>query len=558
MDKSVSLEHRGTFTWKQDFLVRDTKPGKKFLNLALKLQACDEGHCYLGLPLLDVPITVDVGTASSPPPAKERFVKPETQIVLNAGEVIDPNTLPPSVAPKAGSSGSAEHPPRAHDTSKAAERDGAKTDAAVPADNDLLSFIGLAILGGAASLVTPCVFPMIPITVSFFIKQSEAKKHSPLLLALVYSGTIAAVLTIAGICLIQVLQPFSQHWLTNLFLGVLFIVFALSLFGMYEIVLPSRLVNLTSAQEGRGGIVGTVFMALTFSIISFTCVAPLYGGFIGLTASSQGGTWWSNSSVLLKLGLGALAYSVTFASPFFLLALFPTLMKALPKSGSWMNTVKVVMGFLELAAAIKLLRAAEVTFFSGQASFLTYDIALGLYITLAFACGLYLLNVYRLPHDHEPKESLSVLQLLFSMAFLAFGLYLVPALFKEGNGDRQRPSGRVYGWVEAFLLRNEAGDGARPVVASGPGAAENELVWIGDLNQALEQAEKEKKLVFIDFTGINCTNCNYNENSVFPLPEVRAAMKRYVLLKLYTDTVPLYVKSSTTGPENKLFQDPGI
>ncbi len=170
-----------------------------------------------------------------------------------------------------------------------------------------------------------------------------------MLLAAIYSSTIAVVLTVAGVLLLRLVQPVSQHWATNLVLGGLFIFFALSLFGMYDIMLPSWLGRLTAGGEGRGGLLGVVFMALTFTIISFACVAPFYGGFIALTASASSATDW------IKLALGALAFSVTFALPFFVLALFPSLLKALPKSGSWMNTVKVVMGFLELAAAFKFL-----------------------------------------------------------------------------------------------------------------------------------------------------------------------------------------------------------
>jgi len=342
---------------------------------------------------------------------------------------------------------------------------------------------------------------MIPITVSFFIKQSEAKHHSPLKMALVYSGTIAGLLTVAGVFLIQILQPFSQHYLTNFCLGALFVVFALSLFGMYEIVLPARLVNLTASQEGRGGMIGTVFMAMTFTIISFTCVAPFYGWFIGLASSSESVAWWANPQVLLKLCLGALAYSVTFASPFFFLALFPTLIRALPKSGSWMNTVKVVMGFLELAAAIKLFRTAELAF-TGKVEYLTFDLCLGMYIAMALACGLYLLNVFRLPHDHGVPDSLSVLRLLFSLAFFTLGLYLMPGLFKQGDGERQRPKGVVFNWMESFLLPDESPGETPKGSTSATRGADNKLFWFTNLDKALKQAEIEKKLVFIDFTGL--------------------------------------------------------
>jgi thiol:disulfide interchange protein DsbD len=321
---------------------------------------------------------------------------------------------------------------------------------------------------------------MIPITVSFFLKQASKQHHRPLTLALVYSGTIVTVLTAGGLLLMGSLQTLSQHWITNMVLGVLFLVFALSLFGMFEIQLPSSFANLTSAREGQGGLIGTMFMALTFTIISFTCVAPFYGGFIGLTASAQSATDW------LKLFLGSLTFSLTFAAPFFILALFPSLLRSLPKSGSWLNTVKVVMGFLEIAAALKFLRAGEI-FLTAQASFFTYDFVLAGYIALSVLCGLYLLNLYRLPHDDAPVEQLGVPRLLFSLAFLSLALYLTPALFKNNVGDNQRPNGRVFAWLDSFLLPESAG---------------HDLPWVGNLAKGLKHAEDKRNLVFIDFTGM--------------------------------------------------------
>ena len=401
----------------------------------------------------------------------------------------------------------------------------------------LLGFMGQGVLWGALSLITPCVFPMIPITVSYFLKQSEKSTspghahggRSPMLLAAVYSATIAVVLTVAGVTLIRIVQPFSQHWATNLVLGGLFVFFALSLFGMYDIMLPSGLGRLTAAGEGRGGLVGVVFMALTFTVISFACVAPFYGGFIALSAAAASAEDW------LKLVLGALAFSVTFALPFFVLALFPFLLKKLPKSGSWLNTVKVVMGFLELAACFKFLRAAELNFL-GKTEFLTYDLVLGVYIALALACGLYLLGVYRLPHDHGAPQALSVPRLLFSIAFLGLGLYLLPGLFKTTVDDRQqqqRPGGAVFAWLDAFLLPERSNSG-----------------WKGDLQVALKEASDTNRLVFLDFTAETCTNCKLNEGDVFPRPEIHDLLQKYVLVRLYTDKVPKDLKSSTTGEDN--------
>ena len=241
---------------------------------------------------------------------------------------------------------------------------------------------------------------------------------------------------------------------------------------------------------------------------------------------------------------------MTFALPFFVLALFPFLLKALPKSGSWLNTVKVVMGFLELAAALKFLRAAELNLYHGKTEFLTYDLVLGVYIALSLACGLYLLGLYRLPHDHGAHDSLSVPRLMFSIAFLGLALYMLPGLFTAANGEQQRPGGTVFAWLDAFLLPEDAG----PV--AGPGGATNSdrLAWVGDFNDALKLGEAEKKLVFLDFTATTCTNCKYNERYVFIKPEVKQLLSRYVLVHLYTDNVPPEYHSTTTGSQNHELQ----
>ncbi len=249
---------------------------------------------------------------------------------------------------------------------------------------------------------------------------------------------------------------------------------------MYEIQLPSSLSRFTASQESRGGIAGTIFMALTFTIISFTCVAPFFGAFIALAGSAQTAAEWT------KLSLGALAYATTFAAPFFVLALFPTLVRTLPKSGSWMNTVKVVMGFVEMAAALKFLRAGELLWL-GKAELLTYDLVLGMYVALSLLCGLYLLNLFRLPHDYDVPQQLGVPRLLFSVMFLSLAFYFTPALFKENGGEPQRPHGKVFAWLDSFLL---------------PEPGSQELTWIGKLDTGLQQAKQKVKLVFIDFTGL--------------------------------------------------------
>jgi thiol:disulfide interchange protein len=382
-----------------------------------------------------------------------------------------------------------------------------------------VAFVLAAMFWGAVTLLTPCVFPMVPITVSYFLKQGEKKQHNPLAMALVYTATIIVVLGVAALFFLSAFQKLSTNPWMNLALGLLFVVFALSLFGMYDIVLPSFLVRFTSAREGQGGYGGVVFMALSFSIVSFTCVAPFLGGFAGMAASGN----FSN----LQLGVGAFAFAGTFAAPFFLLAIFPSLLKKLPKSGSWMNTIKVVMGFLELAAAFKFFRTAELRWSIPPALF-TYDFVLSLWVVMLVLAGLYLLNFYRLPHD-EPQDHIGVMRLLCGLLSISVGLYLLPALFAGAGSEKQRPGGTLYAWVDAFLLPEPS---AAETVGGG------ELAWSADLRSVIETARAEGEPVFVDFTGVTCTNCKLNEKSVFPRPEIKDLLKKYRLAQLYTDTIP--------------------
>jgi thiol:disulfide interchange protein DsbD len=500
------------------------------------MQVCDK-RCIMGNPEFAGQLEVSAEPAGAlTPELQKRLTAKEPEIEV----VVDPGQEAPPAKRQDGNGDKAAVPTVIPVV--------AADQAAAPPVEDwptylwgLLAFIQSGIVFGAISLVTPCVFPMIPITVSFFIKQSEKEHHKPFVMALVYSGTIVAMLTAGGVLLIGFFQNLSQHWVTNLALGLLFGFFALSLFGMYEIRLPSSLANFTSTQQGRGGLIGIMFMALTFTIISFTCVAPFYGTFIALTATS--------ASSGLKIGLGAFAFSATFAFPFFFLALFPNLLRNLPKSGSWMNTIKVVMGFLELVAAFKFLRAGELFYF-GEADLLTRDFVLGIWVTLFFLCGLYLLNLYRLPHDDPPAGHLGVPRLLFSMLFLSLSFYLLPGIFN------QRPKGQIYAWVDAFLLQDIEAQGPAELANSGSrgnGSVATRLEWTPNLSDALKLANEQKKLVFIDFTGVTCTNCTINEKSVFPRQSIKDLFSQYVLVQLYTDRLPKALEgiSQTSADQNK-------
>jgi thiol:disulfide interchange protein DsbD len=487
--KQYWLEHEKPFRWTQNVRVLSTAPtGPATLRFTIHAQVCDASFCDLKDLPFDIPLTIT--------PSDGRVI-PDF--------VGDTRTTPPPI----------EEVPVPADVPASG---GPTSPAGMPAgDSGLLAFILQGIFWGAVSLVTPCVFPMIPITVSFFLKQSEKKHHRPVAMAIVYCATIVAVLTTSAVALLSFFTAVSTHALTNILMGGLFIFFALSLFGMYEIELPHSLAQFTSSREGQGGVIGTVFMALTFTIISFACVAPFLGGFAGTTAGA--GIPWSHRV------LGGLAFSATFASPFFLLALFPSLLRGLPKSGSWLNSVKVVMGFLELAAALKFLRAGERVWLS-ESSIFTFDVVLGMYVVIALLTSAYLLGWFRLPHD-TPLEHIGVLRMLFAGMFLSLALNTAPGLMKTydsrtGKWHNVRPTGVVFAWIESFLLPD----------------AESDLTWIGNLEQGLAEARQKHRLVFVDFTGVTCTNCAYNEANVFSRPSVRDLLQNYTLVQLYTDRVP--------------------
>jgi thiol:disulfide interchange protein DsbD len=515
----------GKVVWERPMVVRpDAKPGSVEIKFSIKISVCDKNSC---LPPKVLPLTAALTISDAEPvPVEPKYQDAVKKVGSTGVQAPKPGPVEAIATKKPGQGDPADQAVEveASPDHKRSLADVAARIVAVPtpgASGGLMAFVLSGVFWGFVSLITPCVFPMIPITVSFFLKQSEKEHHNPVLLALIYCATIVGVLTVSAVALLSFFRGLSVNPYMNFGLGGLFIFFALSLFGMYEIELPSFLSRYTSSREGQGGVIGTIFMALTFTIISFACVAPFLGGFGG-TATATRFAWW-------ELALGGLAFATTFASPFFVLALFPSLLKQMPRSGSWLNSVKVVMGFLELAAAFKFFRAGELVLLP-QPAFFTYDFVLGMWIALLLLCGLYLLGVYRLPHD-TAEEHLTVPRLLLSAVFLSLGFYLLPALFKTHDGENQRPGGSVYAWVDSFLLPE-------------PAARKGELAWGGDLKRAIDEASNlrrrtgERKLVFIDFTGETCTNCKINEKSVFSKPEIKELFQPYRLVQLYTDKVP--------------------
>ena len=374
------------------------------------------------------------------------------------------------------------------------------------------SFVLLSISMGFLALLTPCVFPMIPITVSFFTHQGELEDQKPLNQAIVYTLGIVATFSILGMILAVTLgatganQLAANPWV-NLFIGSLFVYFALSLFGAYEIQLPQSLRQLSLDQEKRGGYIGTLFMAVTFTLTSFTCTVQFVG--LLLVAASQGQWFWPL--------LGMIVFSTAFAAPFFFLALFPQYLAKMPKSGGWLNSVKVVMGFLELAAAFKFFSNTDLVWGWG---FFTFNSVLAIWTMIMFFTGLYLLGKIQLPHDSK-IESLGVARMMLSLFFLTFSLYM-------GTGLFGRPiHGMIYSYLPPKLEKEFS--------AVDKDNNTEKLIWYSNLEQAFTEAKLLEKPIFLDFTGYTCTNCRWMETNIFTLKDVEDRFNELILVHLYTD-----------------------
>lgn len=404
---------------------------------------------------------------------------------------------------------------------EAAISSGNEANNASPLGNDgVFSFIWIALLAGFAALLTPCVFPMIPLTVSYFSKQSEGKKAVGQ--ALFFGIAIVITFTLIGIILAAVVgvsgaQNFAANPIVNAMIALVLIAFALSLLGMYELQLPHQLTNYLNRKSNESsGVLGILFMAMTISAVSFSCTAPFVGAVFAATA---GGEWFYPI-------IGMVGFSAAFASPFVLFAMFPKWLESLPRSGSWMNVVKVLLGFIELAAAIKFISNVDLVLGWGLVS---RPFAIASWIAIFLVAGLYLLGTFALKHEKKP-ETVSTGRLLLALPFLLFSFYLMPGLMGASLGiwdswlpPKQQTDVSVVGTIAAM------GGGT-----SGSGISVDDG-WLKDYQVALDEAKEEGVPVFIDFTGYTCTNCRAMESNVFPLAEVRERFDQMKLVKLYTD-----------------------
>jgi thiol:disulfide interchange protein len=372
------------------------------------------------------------------------------------------------------------------------------------AEQGIGAFLAVAFGFGLASIFTPCVFPMIPITMSYFINR-----QSGLAQAVVFCLGIIVLFTGLGLLMTAVLGPFgivalgSNPWV-NGFITVLFLVFGLSLLGAFEITIPSSILTRLNASSEKGGFAGTLLMGLTFSLASFACVGPFVGTLLAASVSSGGA----------RPLIGMATFATGLSLPFFFLALFPSYLKKLPRSGGWMSRVKVVMGFVILAASLKYLASVDQVLRWG---FLTRERFLAAWIVLFAMAGLYLLGFIRL-EGIKPDDRMGVSRLLIGMAFVIFAISLFPGMYGARLGD-----------LDAFVPLAENGGAA-------VGGSQSTLVWMKDqYREALARAKAEGKRVFVNFTGYACANCHWMKANMFTKPEIAAAMSGFVLVELYGD-----------------------
>jgi thiol:disulfide interchange protein DsbD len=377
----------------------------------------------------------------------------------------------------------------------------------------------LGFLGGLVALLTPCVFPMIPLTVSYFTKGAENKKKG-LFNAAMYGFFIFAVYLILSIPFHlldsvnpDVLNEISTNVWLNLLFFVIFLVFAFSFFGYFELTLPSSWTNKASAAEGIGGLIGIFFMALTLALVSFSCTGPILGSLLAGALSADGGAW--------QLTAGMAGFGLALALPFGLFAAFPSWLNTLPKSGGWMTTLKVVLVFLELALALKFLSNADLVKHWGL---LKIEPFLALWIIIFAAMGFYLLGKIRFPHD-TPLKKLSAGRLILSLLSFGIAAYLATGFIYDKNTGSFKslkllsglapPAG--YSWIY-------------------PKNCPQNLNCFNDFYQGLEYAKRVNKPIMLDFTGHACVNCRKMEEHVWPTKQVYSFLKdEYVLISLYVD-----------------------
>ncbi len=462
--------YEGDVTFLVEAVLRaDVKPGSADLSLSARYQTCDARSCV---------------------PSKWSGT---------AAVRIDPAATAAPVIP----SGYAE--------ASAPPAESAPASAPAGGQDTLAGFLAVAFGFGLASIFTPCVFPMIPITMSYFLNRPSGGRRESVMQALVFCLGIIVLFSGMGLATTAALGPFgivqlgSNPWV-NGFITALFVAFGLSLLGAFEITIPSPVLTRLNQSADRGGYAGSLLMGLTFSLASFACVGPFVGTLLAASVSGGGS----------RPLIGMVTFAAGLALPFFLLALFPSYLQRMPRAGGWMSRIKVVMGFVILAASLKYFSSLDQVL---QWGFLTRERFLAAWVVLFALAGLYLLGMLRL-EGIKPDEPLGIGRLLTGAVFLIFAIHLIPGM-----------SGGRLGDLDAFIPAAEDAAGGGAGTGSSGG-----MVWMkNQYREALAQARREGKLVLVTFTGYACTNCHWMKANMFPKPEIARAMQGFVLVELYTD-----------------------
>ena len=402
-----------------------------------------------------------------------------------------------------------------------------------PAGN-LWSLILEAVLWGLLMLLTPCVFPMVPMTVSFFIKQEHGGRFKALMygvfIVLLYTVPISIIIGLTWLLggetvTADIFNWLSTHWLPNILFFVIFMLFAASFFGAFEITLPSSWTTKADSKSDKGGLLGVFFLALTLVLVSFSCTGPIVGTV--LIKSTQGEFWTPMVTML--------AFSVAFALPFAFLAFFPSVLKKLPRSGGWLNSVKVVLGFVEVALGLKFLSTADQTY---HWHLLDREVYLAIWIVCFALLGLYLMGKIRFKHD-SPLEYIGVGRLALIIADFAFVLYLLPGLWGA-------PLKALSGYLPPLQTQDfvlGAGTASTPVILSeaknltgSEVSLPHGLTGYSKLEDGIAAAKAQGKKVFVDITGHGCVNCREMEARVWSDPRVLQQLRQnYVIVSLYVD-----------------------
>ena len=492
-------------------------------------QICNDEMCLP--PTADKPFSIEIsdagGTAATTDTAQPEKAMEQTSIVVEGTPQAS------NVAVKANANPAAIAAPHGPSDKKEEEK------------KSLVWLFLAAFLGGLAAVLTPCVYSMIPITVSFFTKRSKTRKEG-IRNALYYSLSIIIIFTVLGVLVSAVfgagaLNALSTNWIANLVFFFVFVIFGISFLGAFEITLPSSWTNATDSKAGVGSFSGIFFMALTLAIVSFSCTGPIVGPL--LVAAGKGG--------IAGPAVGMFGFSVGLALPFALFAIFPGMLNKIAASGGWLNQVKVVLGFVELMLALKFFSNADL---SQGWRLLDREIFIAFWIVLSLLIGIYLLGKLKLSHDDEPaknvygQEYVSIFKLFLAIASFTFAVYLLPGMWGaplNGVSAFLPPLGTfdAFGGSAAAPAGNETKTENGPVkyvadmkIYEPPVVKNLGLVTYFDYDEALAASKKLKKPIMLDFTGINCVNCRKMEAQVWSKPEVAKRLKEdFIVVSLYCD-----------------------